>query len=107
MESKEEVHWLSWTWEVLCDVVLDIPSANVPGIRSGDPKDCAINLGELGPLEIWPIDIEGVLFPSVLESEELSRTSSILVWVDVSGDIGCDLNGFGDVGVGGLVGVIV
>ncbi len=95
--------------------ILDVPSSELPGHGSGLSHDFSIDWGEFGPLKVWPINIEGVFFSSVLESEKFSRTSLFFVWVDVSGDIGQGLNsdGLGDVlidkgiGVAGCGGVVI
>ncbi len=96
-------------------MLLDVPSSKFPGRGSGLSHDLNVDQGEFWPFEVWPVDIKGVLFPSVLELEELSRTSLILVWIDVSGDIGRGLysDSLGDVlidegiGVAGRVGIVV
>ncbi len=95
--------------------ILDISSSEFPGSGSGCSHDLSINWGELWPLEIGPIDIEGVLFPSVLKLEELPKGVLVFFGVDVLGNIGCrlDSDGFGDVvvdkgiGVTGCCGVVV
>ncbi len=88
VESEVDIHRLSWSCEVVSGSYLDIPLSDIPCVRSGDPQDRAVDFGEFGPLEVWPVDIKGVLFPSVLEPKEFSGLSLVFFWIDVSGDIG-------------------
>ncbi len=96
-------------------MILDVPSPELPRGDSGLAQDLSVDRGELWPLEVWAIDIKGVFLPSVLEPEEFSAASLVLVRVDVSGDIGRweDSDGLGNVlihegiGVAGRVGVVV
>ncbi len=88
-------------------MILNVAPLELPCGGSGCSHDLSINWGELWPLEIGPIDIEGVLFPLVLEPEELPRGVLVLIRVDVSGNIGrgLDSDGFGDVVVDEGIGV--
>lgn len=75
MEGKVYVHGFLGAGEVICGSFFDILSLDIPGIRSGNPKDFSVDGAKFGPLVV------GAIAHSVLESEELPET-------DVVGDLG-------------------
>ncbi len=85
---------------MVCGAGLDIPSSDVPGIASGSAEDDSVDMGEFWPLKVGAVCIKGVLFPMVVESEELSCSLLVVVEdMDVLGDVGYSSNFFGDVGL--------
>ncbi len=81
--------------------VFDVAPSEFPCGGSGCSQDFVVDWCQFWPLEIGPVDIEGVLFPLVLKPKEFPRGVLVFIGVDVSGNIrhGLDSDGFRDVAV--------